>query len=595
MSSTPDPTEEVKVTNSTSAPIVVLLPTVSSQTQDANATVVYGQQQEVLKAIDGSTSIPAGGTKTFVLDQTYVDPTTGQSEYSTIYDLLPSTASWYSPVANLGVIQSFDVPPSYPAQTVTAASADAFANAALFVQTIDAYPTSALATSYQQAINQSSTNASSQANGSSNSSDNVAQSISGTVDAFFKGTKSFQNVTLAAVVAVQSYYASFPFVWAQYATTKTTYYLYSSSGSTTSFVGTLSITPPASLNVALANGGCTCTFTPASNGSDTTNVNVDTAGAKSLTYTNSLFVDNVNSDIPQIAVKGTFQIKSLFTGKSADTQIIPVLTGTVNGTTCIGFDSPQLSTDTSSSYWDTLFHPQNAQQIVASIMTIGGFVMMLAFAGQMLYGAYKFFRGLGAAKQPTTEELLNEKLEAFRADQQKNFDELFKKMTAAKETPPTTADEAATGLKEQTDIVSDNVSAGKLETGLKAQADSLSKVAEFEPEMNSSQLTTLEGAAGKLRSSMTALEQAPTTDLGPTVSAQTTQLQSVTGEITTLQTELGSSIGTTTKAELAQNAELSAQVTEEVETADKAQESIEGEDDPEAGDGIMPEGEVLAP
>lgn len=594
MSSTPDPNKEVKVTNSTTAPIVILLPTVSSQTQDANATVVYGQQQEILKAVDGSTKIAVSATKTFLLDQTYVDPDSGKTEYSTIYDLLPSTADWYSPVANLGVMQSFDDPPSYPAQTVTAASATAFQNTALFVQTVAAYPTSALATSYQQAISQASSSASAQANGSADSSDNVAQSLSDAVDAFFAGTKTFQNVTLAAVVAVQSYYASFPFVWAEYATATTTYYLYSSNGTATSFVGTLSLTRPATLNAALANGGYTCTFTPAANGSDTTTVNVSTAGAKSLTYTGSLFVDDAKSDVPQIAVKGTFQVKSLFTGKSTDTQIITVLTGTVNGSACIGFDSAQLSSDPDSSFWDALFHPKNAAQIFQSVMEIGGFLMLLVFAGQMLFGAVKFFRGLGAAKQPTSEQQFNEKLDAFRQEQQKNFDELFKKLTAAKETPPTDVNAASTGVKEQIDMAGDNVSAGKLETGLKAQGDSLTKIAQFEPEMNASELASLQSSAGQLRTSMTTIENAPTTNIAPTVEAQTVQLKSITTEVTGLQTKLSADIGTATKTSLQENATLSEKVAEEVEDISKGQESITGDDSPGDGEGILPEGEVVA-
>jgi len=589
--STPDPSEEIQVTNNSGSPVVILLPTTSTQTQDANATVVYGQQEEVLTAVDGSTSIPSGQTKTFVLDQTYVDPNTGQTEYSTIYDLLPSTASWYQPVANLGVIQGFDTPPTYPPQTVTAASVAAFNNAALFVQTIAAYPTSALATSYQQAVSQSQSNASGQANGSADSSNNVAQSISGTVDAFFQGTKTFQNVTLAAVVAIQSYYATFPFVWAQYQNTATTYYLYSSNGTATSFVGTLSLTPPAALNVAAANGGYQCAFTPASNGSDTTNVNVNTSGAKNLTYTNGLFVDNPDSDIPQIAVKGTFQIQSLFTGKSTDTNIIPVLTGTVDGTTCIGFDQPQLSSDPNSTFWDTLFHPQNAQQIFQSIMEIGGFVMLLVFAGQMLYGAYKFFRGLGAAKQPTTEDLLNEKFDAFQQNMQKAFEEGFKQFNP-KGTPPASTEAATSGVKTQTDVVSDNVSAGKLQTGLEAQAKNLETVAELEPDMNSGQLATLESAAGDLRSSMNALETAPTTDLGPTVTAQTTQLKSITTDIGNLQEDLSSSIGAQTQAEMNENTNLTKQVTEEVENMAEEQQSVETNDDPKS-EGIEPEGEFF--
>src|ERR1700678_1451289 len=390
MSSTPDPTKEIKVTNNSGTSIVIMLPTTSTQTTDANGTMVYGQSLEVLTAVDGTTAVANNATETFVLDQTYTDPDTGDQDYSTIYDLLPSTANWYAPVANIGVMQSFTIPASYPAQTVTAAGAAAFQNAGTFVQTISAYPSSGLATSYQQALGQATTNASGQANGSAGSSGAVAGSISDATNAFFAGTKTFQNVTLEAVVAVQSYYASFPFVWAEFAASTTTYYLYSSNGTATSFVGTLSLTPPKTVNIAVANGGYTCTFTPASNGSHTTTVNVDSSAAKSVTYTNGLFVDNVDSDIPQVAIKGTFQIKSTFTGKSTDTQIITVLTGTVDNATCIGFDSPQLSQNTSDSFWDTLFHPKNSAQIFQSIMQIGGAVMLLAFVGQSAYGIYKW-------------------------------------------------------------------------------------------------------------------------------------------------------------------------------------------------------------
>ena len=427
--SAPDPTKEISITNSTPASITVLLPTLSAQTQDANGTLVYDQNLEVLSSVDGAKSIPVSTAKTFVLDQSYTDPDTGQPAYSTIYDLLPSTANWYSPVANLGVMQSFDDPPAYPPQTVTADSVKAFQNAATFVQTISAYPTSAITTSYQQAMNQAQNNASGQASGSANSGDAVAGTITGTVDDFFKTTKSFGDVTLAAVVAVQTYYGTFPFVWAEYAAGTTTYYLYKSDSTATSFVGTVSLTPPATIDVSKPNGGYTCTFKPAANGSDTTNVNVSTTGVKVLTYAGGLFVDDVNSDVPAIAVKGTFQIKSLFTTKPADTQIISVLTGTVNGSTCIGFDSAQLSSDPNASFWDTLFHPKNAAQIFQSVMEIGGALMLLVFAGQMLHGMYKWARGLGT--KPATIEGVNERI----ASMQESIDKLTKALTDAKVTP----------------------------------------------------------------------------------------------------------------------------------------------------------------
>ena len=589
MSSTPDPTKEIKVTNNSGTSIVIMLPTTSTQTTDANGTMVYGQSLEVLTAVDGTTAVANNATETFVLDQTYTDPDTGDQDYSTIYDLLPSTANWYAPVANIGVMQSFTIPASYPAQTVTAAGAAAFQNAGTFVQTISAYPSSGLATSYQQALGQATTNASGQANGSAGSSDAVAGSISDATNAFFAGTKTFQNVTLEAVVAVQSYYASFPFVWAEFAASTTTYYLYSSNGTATSFVGTLSLTPPKTVNIAVANGGYTCTFTPASNGSDTTTVNVDSSAAKSLTYTNGLFVDNVDSDIPQVAIKGTFQIKSTFTGKSTDTQIITVLTGTVDNATCIGFDSPQLSQNTSDSFWDTLFHPKNSAQIFQSIMQIGGAVMLLAFVGQSAYGIYKWARGLGNAKQPTTQELLDQQMEKFQKSQKDAIDDLVKKMSGGKENPPASPDDAQTLASEQTSVVADNQSAIKLQDGFQAQADSLQELAEFAPEMTTTQLQTLEKVGGEVQKSATALEQADPANLGPVVEAQTPALQSVSTQFSTLETQVSSSVSESTKASIAENTELVNDAHTQSEEIQDNDEGLPDEDAPAADDPIMPE------
>jgi hypothetical protein len=589
MSSAPDPTKEVKITNSAGAPIVVLVPTVSDETQDANGTMVYDQDLELLTAVEGGTAIPASSTKTFVLDQTYDDPDTGKPEYSTIYDLLPSTANWYLPVANIGVMQSFKTPPSYPAQTVTAASAKAFRNAATFVQTISAYPTSALATSYQKALTQASGNASGQANGSPDSADAVAKSVTDTVNAFFKSTKTYQDVTLEAVVAVQSSYGTFPFVWAEYATGTTVYYLYSSNGTATSFVGTISLAPPASLKVAVANAGYTCTFTPAADGSDTTNVNVNNSAAKSLTYAGGLFVDDANSDLPQVAVKGTFQIKSLFTGKAADTQIITVLTGTVSGSTCIGFDSAQLSSDPNSAFWDTLFHPKNSAQVFQSVMEIGGALMLLVFVGQGLYGIYKWARGRAAGKQPTTKELLDEQVSKLEKSQKDFLDALDKRLTGGQGRPPADADAALSVAKEQTGIIADNQSAIRLENGLDAQAQSLEEMAEFAPEMTTVQLRSLESIGSKVRDSSTALSEADPLALRPVVAEEAPKLLDFSTSITSLQGEVSSVISESAKASIEANTELVKTASTEAENIQETDESLPAEENPTADEPIFPE------
>lgn len=578
----PDPTKEIKVTNSTTVPIVVMIPTTSTATTDANGTMIYGQNLEILNAVEGGTTVDAGKTSTFVLNQTYTDPTTGKPAYSTIYDLLPSTSNWYSPVGNIGVIQSFTTPPSYPAQTVTAASATAFANTAKFVQTISAYPTSGLATSYQTALTNAQNKASAAANGSTGSSDAVAGAISTTVDAWFKTTKTYQNVTMESVVAVQSYYATFPFVWAEYkATGTTTYYLYSSNGTATSFVGTISLAPPATIDVSKANAGYTLKFTPASNGSDTTNVDVNTADAKSLTYTNSLFVDDVTSDVPAVAIRGSFQIKSTFSGNSGDTGVIPVLTGTVNGKTCIGFDSPQLSNNPASTFWDTLFNPKNSAQIFQSIMELGGALMFLVFIGQSLYGIYKWARGLAADKKPTTEELLNEQLDKLQKSQKETLDDLVKKLTNDKGQAPATEADAADAVKSQTDIVDDNESLLKIKSGLDTQAKSLQDLAEFEEDMSAEQLGTLESIGTKLEAAAKVVAEADPTALKSVVEAQATQLKEIADEFDTLQTEVGDVISEQVKTQLAENAQAIEEVAKEAAEEETSEEDITSDEAPE--------------
>lgn len=575
--STPDPTTEVNVTNNTGSqtPIVIMMPTVST-TADANGTLVYGQTLELLSAVDGTTSIPNGVTETFVLDQTFTDPDTGQTEYSTIYDLLPCTANWYSPVADLPVLQSLDDPPAYPAQTVTAADAQSFKDAASFIQAVSAYPSSQLASDYQAALNSAQTGASSSADGSDGSSGAVAQSIDDTVNAFFQTTKNYQDVTLAAVVAVQSYYDMFPFVWAQYQTSTVTYYLYSSNGSATSFVGTISLTPPSALNVAVANAGYTCTFTPASNGSDTTKVDVDTSAAKPLTYTGGLFVDDVNSDLPEIAIRGTFQIQSVFTTKPADTQIITVLTGTIDGQTCIGFDSPQLSSDTSSTFWDTLFHPKNSAQIFQSVMTIGGAVMMLMFFGGIVLAIGKWARSF-RSKPMSLDQLSAENAKQMQALNEK-IDALTKALTNGKGEAPASASDALNVAKQQTDIVNANEAAPRLQTALNAEAKTAETAAQFEEVYTRPELVQLQESASMISKGSRDLSTTPTTELGPVVTEVTPQVGVVNTNLGQLTTSVSSRMSQAEKTEIASNAQLVEEVQTQVEDITKNASDGEGSD-----------------
>lgn len=589
LSAPPDPTKELALTNQAGVDVVVLVPTLTN-TPDANGIQVWNQNLELLKSITGSLVVANGATGTFVLEQYFKDPKTGQQVYSTVYDLLVSTANWYVPVANVGVIQNFlDDPPSYPAQTVSQTDAAALARAGVFYQTISAYPTSALAKSFQQAMSNANDSASSAADGSPGSSANVANTVSQQANAFFQGTKSFQNVTLAGLVAIENYYNAFPFVWAGFGSD--TYWLYSSDGKTTSFVGTIALSPPKTLDLTQANGGYTCVFTPASNPTDTTSVEVNTLLARPLSYADGLFVDSLTSDVPNVAVKGTFQIKRLFTQTPTDTQIIPVLTGTIDGAVCIGFDQPQKSNDKSgSAFWSSLFHPKNSAEIFKSIMTIGGAVMMLFFFGQIAYGIYKWARGLAAGKQPTTEELLKAQEESLGKLFQEKIDSAVAKLTNRAEQAPDSPDQAQQDLLDAQSSVADNQNAGRLTDALESQADSVQELAQFEPDMNQSQLVQLEEAGASIQQSHEALESAPQDQLGDVVAAQSQAVDTIGTNLTDLTTQLGQTITEQTQQRLSENATDVVEAQQDIADAAQNQAEDQGNEDPSGDDPIEPDG-----
>jgi hypothetical protein len=244
-----DQTKLCKVTNSCGTDIVVGLPLSSAESQSANSIVSYNKDFEILSVAGGGNTIKNGSSDTVTLDRTHQDPKTGKPVYSLGYDLLISTDNWLLPIANIGVVQQFmDDPAHFKDQAVTADNKTAMQQTAAFYQTISAYPDSQLAKDYVAAMTNTDKNA-------------VNGAIDGGVDDFFKNTKQYQKVTLAQLVAVENYYDSFPFAWAQY-TDSSTYYLYSCNGKTVSFAGTVALAKTGALDITKINGGYNCSFNP---------------------------------------------------------------------------------------------------------------------------------------------------------------------------------------------------------------------------------------------------------------------------------------------------------------------------------------------
>lgn len=592
-----DPSQLCAVTNQSGSKAVVITPTTSDPDSTSGNIAVYDQNLEILTTQEGGETIANGGTGTVTLDQTYVDPDTGKTEESLLYDLLVSTSDWYYPLANLSVMQDFfDEPPSYPPQTATQDMAKAMSDTASFLQTISAYPTSQLTQNYEKAMSGSLDTAQDQATGESGSANDVSESTTDSVNAFFQSTESYQDVTLASVVAMQSYYDKFPFVWGQFQTTVVTYYLYGNDGATTTFQGSLVLTPPDSVDLTKPNGGYAIAFNPAKNPSDTTTVDVDTSKAIPITYENGLFLSDPSSDISQIAVRGTFMLKRNFTQVPTDTQILPVITGSVYGLTTIGYDSPQLSDQPDNSdFWDTLFHPQTSAEVFQSIMTIGSAIMMLHFFITSAWGIVKFFKGkISKTKDteaPATKDELNSQLEDIKNELNQKIDDAVKNITDGREEAPADPEAALETLNAETQTMSDNMNAAKVQDGLEAQAETVETLEQYAEEMTPDEMVQLESTATDIKETDENLQQAIDSqeNLGDAVETAQKDMDGINEQTTQLSNELSDTISADQQQSIEENAQLTEEVSETVDDMQKANEEDAAATDPEAGEEIEPE------
>jgi hypothetical protein len=588
-----DPSQLCKVTNQSGNDAVVMIPTTSTPTSTSGDIVVYNQSLAVLATVEGGTIINNTATGTVTLDQTYIDPTTKAVTPSILYELLICDASWYSPVANLSVMQSFTSPGTYAPQTATSAEAKSLSDAGSFIQTTQAYPRSKLTTDYQAALTGASSSAKTAADGSSGSAQATSDSITDTTNTFFQSTEGYKGVTLAAVVAMQSYYANFPFVWAQYSASAVTYYLYGNDikTKTTTFEGTMVLTPPKTIDLSKVNGGYIVIFNPAKTPADTSTVDVDTSKAVALTYDNGLFVDQPGGDIQNIAVKGMFMLKRNLTLVQTDISILPVITGTTYGVTALGFNSPQLSTSANDEFWDALFDPKTSSQVFQSIMTLGGAVMMLHFAATSLWGIGKWMKekiaGSKDTKASATKDDLKEADEAQKplSDQ---MDADVKAISDGTQTAPDSLEDAQSTIDEASGSLGNNMNAGQIGNGLEAQAKSAETLEQYASEMTTEQMESLESVATNVKSTSEDLNTAVDSqeDLGTAVdTAQKSML-----EINTSSSQLADDLGTTISTQEADQIKANeAATTEASETVDEMQESSEKEttdDDPIADDPI---------
>lgn len=208
---------------------MVALPLHSNEIPGTDSIVSYNKDLEIIQVGKSGHSIRKNDSDTVTLNRTFHSSNGGEAIYPS-YQLLISTTDWLSPVANIGVEQKFndDDENFFDNQTVTNADKTAITQTINFYQTIAAYPDSQLVNDYVYAMTHATDGADAKADGSDDSASAVKESIDENVQAFFKKTKNYQQVTLDLIYVLENYYNLFPFAWAQYKDV-VNYYLFSST------------------------------------------------------------------------------------------------------------------------------------------------------------------------------------------------------------------------------------------------------------------------------------------------------------------------------------------------------------------------------
>jgi len=545
-----------KLINNSGKNIKVLLPSAAFiKDKGSGTTEIFTQNYKLLK-IGNNDIVASGSTGNLILDQQYTDDK-GKIQDALIYDLIISKEDTFFPVANKSEMKPILAPDSdpFPDAIITTDDTEAMEQAAKFHQAISAYPTSKLAEDYRQALDDSKKSGLEQADGSADSSNNIADAMAKTVDDFFKGTKAYEKVNLASLVAVQSYYRNFPFIWSNQGKAEK-YYLYGNNGGKVNFIGIVSIS--GTIDLRKSNGGYECSFIPALNPSDLTKTDVDSNKKKALIYLDGLFVDDANVDIPSIAVSGSFQLKTKFTQVASDNQIVAVIAGTINGASCVGFNEPQDKYPPTNSNWFDEFNKWL------------GLIMMYIFA-----------RCKSRSKKGTSKDELENKNKELEAKNKDIDGKNFKKQTGNKENIP---EDPQSELNANKEVIDQFIDANKIAENLERQAKDLETIAEFIPDMNQEQIKSLEKIAQNLKDSAQKIRDASNKDIKDIVAEAKNNMKEGIENLSTLEESISNKISSEAKENLKESVDTQKEIKENMDEREKEIEERIEDKSAEEGD-----------
>jgi hypothetical protein len=590
-----DTSRQCVITNNSGKDIIVTLNVPTNEAIDADAIVNASGTLEVLLTTDGKSIIKSGSSGTVTLDHTY-KPNGDVSGYVQRYDIVISESNWLYPLSVIPIAQQSDNGNTgYPSQTIGTDST-AMAQAATFYQTLIAYPASGLEKDYTTALQAAQDAAAAKANGSPDSASAAAAAMEHAMDAFFKSSKDYNQVTLADVVAIDNYYSNLPAVWSQYKDSLI-YYLYGSDGTTAGFAGSLSLAKSGPVDITKPNGGYACTFAPASNPADKNSTAVDATKAVALTYTDGTFSDDPQSKQPAIALCGTFLPLSSLSGKDGDNEIIMVLSGSVQGTSCVGFDAPQTAsapqqvklTATSEwdKYWDVLLHPKNQKDLIVSIATLVGAVLLLPAMGAAVYGLYRAIRYKAAMREALTKQIVEYTGDALKKMQTDSLLDKGDALRIGADLGAFYVEFNPNNIEGFDRVVNNDTVANNLIKALELQREGLRKALEFSSAMTTDQVTSINQSLGKIKDSIQTLTTSPRTQLETELPRQFATYKEVTKTVMDIYYNAQKALSEEAKTLIIQNSDKSQQVSQGAEDSFN-NEGKEENEVPEPADHFAP-------
>ena len=401
---------------------------------------LYEQPLKQVKTAEGQQVIKAGQTDVLSPDDLFTD-TYGFSS------IIVARAADLFPVKIIEMKPDTDSQIYAPA-TVSEEDLQNMKLAEKFRKLLSAFPASDLAQGYAAAL----------------ADDDITK-----VDAFLKSTQEYRKLTLDMVVAIDTYYAVFPFVWAAY-TAERTYFLYASDDTTVQHMGAVTMTNecPVPLGIDKAIPGFTSTYGKSDQ-------------YQTLYYADGQFVNDAESAAPAICLQGLFVLKSQLTNTETDNIVISVLTGTVNGQSVLGYPqeevvllqqeiSAQDNTEKKSEL-SILIHPDDTTGWIRLLSIVLGGAVALALTGYGIKKLVDTFRNSGKKPEPAEK---SKTVEEFRTRMQAVYDK-----TGIRKRLPNDLSESWKEIKNQTrDVILGN-NKNTLQDIVSRQSDYFNQLLEF--------------------------------------------------------------------------------------------------------------------